>query len=53
MEAPQIIVIVLYTASLVIGVSEHGNPREDTNVWINIIGIIIMISLLTWGGFFR
>ena len=54
MRAPQITLIVLYCISLGINLSEHGKPKQGkNNVFTSIVALIIQISILTWGGFFK
>lgn len=54
MGIPQILIIVLYAASLMIEMTFHGQPKEGKhNVWTSIALLIIYFALLTWGGFFN
>lgn len=51
--APQIILIVLFLLSIVYAAVQHGEPRENYNVWRVFWSAILELALLTWGGFFR
>lgn len=50
MRAPQIIVIVLFALSLGASMASHGKPSRE-NFVNSLIGALIMMSLLYWGGF--
>ena len=53
MGIPQIIMIIVFGLNLGISIAKNGEPREDTyNFWITLIGTIINVGLLYWGGFF-
>lgn len=53
MNAPQIIVIVLYSMSVGIELVMHGTPKTGSHsAWVAIIDAALMIGLLKWGGFF-
>lgn len=53
MGVPQIIVIVLYSASLCVAANQHGKMIESKhNFWVALIAIGIEVGLLIWGGFF-
>lgn len=49
---PQIIIILLYVASLGMVMVLHGKPRANYNAWNTLISTAITIALLYWGGFF-
>jgi len=52
-HAPQVIWIMLMTASMVIGMHQHGQPKKGTeDAWITLMAIIVNFGLLFWGGFF-
>lgn len=51
MRWPQIIIIVLYAASLGIAAAKHGEPRENYSFWTTLFAVIIEALLLYWGGF--
>ncbi|MFP4365489.1 MAG: hypothetical protein ACLFQA_00210 [Bacteroidales bacterium] len=52
--AAQIIIIVLLSLNLGIAIAEHGEPRTGKeNAWHMIIGTVIWVLLLWWGGFFN
>jgi hypothetical protein len=54
MNAPQIVMIVLFSVSLTISAYDHGKLREGRhNFFINLISAALMFGLLFWGGFFR
>jgi hypothetical protein len=53
MKAPQIILIVLYAAGLLLAANNHKQPRTDENFWTSLISCAIVIGLLIWGGFFK
>lgn len=52
MHAPQIIMIVLITLSVSRGVIKHGESDGTVSAPANIIGAILTLALLWWGGFF-
>jgi len=53
MGAPQIILLVVVGISLMLESYLHGQPKTGTyNVFSSILGKFILLSLLTWGGFF-
>ncbi len=50
---PQIIYLTLVCLSLGIAIEQHGKPKEGiNNFWVTLIGTVISILLLAWGGFF-
>ena len=55
MDAPQIVMIVLFAAMLVVNLIEHGKIREHPydkyNFWIVLLRVVIFSSILYWGGF--
>jgi hypothetical protein len=53
MTIPAIIVLAISGISLLITAHDHGKPRSDNNFWISLIGTIITLGLLYWGGFFN
>ena len=53
MKAPQIIVIVLMSISLLTTAHDHGKPRKDNNFWTTLLSTAITFGLLVWGGFFN
>jgi hypothetical protein len=54
MNAPQIIVIVMFTISLTASAFLHDEYKTGKhNFFVDLIGAAIMLSLLFWGGFFR
>ena len=53
MQAPQIIVIVIYAVSLLSSAHLHGKPRVGNNNFFSELAIrIALIALFWWGGFF-
>jgi hypothetical protein len=53
MRAPQIIMIVLFSASLLLTTKDHGKPRTgNNNFWVSLISVVIQVGILWWGGFF-
>lgn len=54
MKAPQIIMVSLLALSFGITLANHKKPKiGEDNAWISLIGLIIQIALLWWGGFFN
>lgn len=54
MGAPQIILIILYTLSIICNGFLHGRPKEGTyNVGAALLSTAITFGLLVWGGFFK
>lgn len=52
MEAPQIIVIVLYALSIGLTWAKHGTPETGKhNVFSSVLSVALMSGLLWWGGF--
>ena len=54
MRAPQIIMISIFTASVVLNLVNHGEYRRDDkyNFWSTLIATVIEVAILKWGGFF-
>lgn len=53
MNAPQLILLTLFAASILLAANQHGKKREGThNFWVSLIALIIQLSLMYWGGFF-
>lgn len=52
--APQIIMVAIYIINTIYDIIHHGESRvnEKYNAWTAIIGAVIGIAILTWGGFF-
>ena len=50
---PQIIYLILVVLSIGISMERHGEERRKItyNFWEDFISIVIMLSLLYWGGF--
>ena len=53
MEAPQIIALILFAINLLINANMHNKPRPDFNFWTTLISVILNLTLLYWGGFFK
>ena len=54
MRIPQIIYIVLLAMNLGINLVKHGERRIDKyNFFSALLGTVIPVALLCWGGFFR
>lgn len=52
-EAPQIILCSLYLLSLGVNLAKHGQPKNGKeSFWTALIGVIVVFTLLVWGGFF-
>ncbi len=52
--APQLILIALWTISLIRSVIQHGKPKKgNESVWTTVIALAIVLPLLYWGGWFR
>ena len=51
MEAPQIIMIMVFTLAFVVNALLHGKPQKPYNLWSTIVAIIFNTVLLWWGGF--
>jgi len=49
---PQIILISLWSISIGINISRHGK-QEITNAWHAILSIIILSTILYFGGFWK
>lgn len=53
MKAPQIIMIIIFTASVAINLVKHGEHKVDKyNFWSALIAATIEVIILKWGGFF-
>lgn len=53
MGIPQILIIILYAAGLLLYAHDHGKPKEGyTDFWSGLISTCIVMGLLWWGGFF-
>lgn len=53
MDAPQIVLIVLWAVSLGIHMRDHGKPKTGTeSVWQVIISLAIINAILWWGGWY-
>jgi hypothetical protein len=54
MQAPQIIIIALYAMALLLNSHLHGKERTGKyNFWTTLVGTIMQLSILYWGGFFH
>lgn len=56
MGAPQIIIIILYSLSFLVSLSNAIKEKEPTKIAAgcigSVVGIGITVGLLIWGGFF-
>lgn len=53
MEAPQFIYLAIVMLGLGIGMGQHGKPKTGRHsFWDELVGALIALSLLSWGGFF-
>lgn len=54
MNAPQIIMIVIYAMGVTVSLLKHGETRTGTyNFWLTFISTMIECAILKWGGFFK
>ena len=54
MIAPIIIAVLLSSISLYIQITNKGNPKkENISFILTLIVVVIYISILIWGGFFK
>ena len=54
MNAPQITIIVLYAMQIGIALVKHGEPRKEKySVWTTMLGTLIGVAILWWGGFWN
>jgi hypothetical protein len=52
MNGAQIAMAIMLAVSLGIDLAKHGETKtEKYNFWIGLIGLIIHIGILAWGGF--
>ncbi len=52
MKAPQIIMIAMLAISFGVNWKRHGKPKKgNENAWVALVGGLILVSLLWWGGF--
>ena len=49
---PQGIYLVLLLGQLIIAGLLHNKPREPRSAWAVLVGEVLLIALLYWGGFF-
>lgn len=49
---PQLIIIILYTLSVGIHLVKDGEPQGNYSFITSLIGTIIVMAVLKWGGFF-
>lgn len=52
MHAPQIIMIVLLSLAVFRGILRYGEDVGNVNAWASLIGVLLNVGLLVWGGFF-
>jgi hypothetical protein len=53
MSTPAIILIALYSVSLLQYAHDHGKPRANVNFWYALFSCALVVGLLIWGGFFQ
>lgn len=54
MTAPQITMVLLMLAGLLIAAHEHGKPKKGNhNFMVHLIALAINLLILFWGGFFK
>jgi hypothetical protein len=54
MKAPQIIIIVIYAANLLMAAHIHGKQESSKrSFWTSLLADSIILGLLIWGGFFK
>jgi hypothetical protein len=53
MNAPQIIMIVIWAIGLTVVALKHGQDQPEYNFWTTLIAVCISCSILIWGGFFK
>ena len=50
---PQILICLIFIIGLVQNCIKHGEPKDgEYNFWGTLIGVIINVAILKWGGFF-
>lgn len=49
---PQITWIILCTINLAYTSTHHGEPQPRHNIWTTLVGTIVGLMILYWGGFF-
>jgi len=53
MGVPQVLIIILMAAGLLISANQHGQVKtKKENFWVIFVSYIIQIGILYWGGFF-
>jgi hypothetical protein len=53
MTAPQIIILSLMSLNWLLTAHLHGKPKTGNyNIFITIVGNLINLAILYWGGFF-
>ncbi len=53
MGIPQIMILALMGAGLLIAANQHGKERKPVNFWTTLIAVVLEVSILIWGGFFN
>ena len=48
---PQIILLLWLFIAICYVANQHGNPREPYNFWALLVGMVLEVLLLWWGGF--
>lgn len=53
MGAPQITYLIISALGVGIVMTKHGEGRTDKyNFWTTLLGILVQIGIMYWGGFF-
>lgn len=53
MHIAKIILLILYAVALGVALAKHGEPKTGLfSFWSSLIGTVIELGLLWWGGFF-
>lgn len=54
MKLPQIIILVIAGINLLYSANRHNHQRtSNENFWVTLVALIIQLSILFWGGFFK
>jgi len=54
MKIPQLIMIILWSASVGLSLAKHGEPKDSNySVWVTLIAVGIEFWILHAGGFFN
>ena len=50
---PQGMFLALVVFAIVAAILDHGKPRSPINAYFTLLGVLLEVALLTWGGFFK